>query len=162
MGLRRGGERGGRGGGSVGGGGGGKSSDEGGGGGGGLSDGGGGGGGVDDGGGGGGGVEDGGGGGGSEGWGGWRSRFELEDVRVLGPEGAGCAIVEKLDDQPEEVFPLRFGAASGVERAALKDGPGSRSELRDFVKGKEILSEPYTKQRMEKSSRCWRWPGHSI
>jgi hypothetical protein len=58
--------------------------------------------------------------------------------------GAGCAIVEKLDDQPEEVFPLRFGAASGVVRAALKDGPGSRSELRDFEKGKEILNEPYT------------------
>lgn len=46
-----------------------------------------------------------------------------------GSRGAGSAIVEKLDDQPKDVFPLRR-----VGRAALEDGPDSRSELRDFVK----------------------------
>ena len=95
----------------------------------------------------------GGGGGGSEGWGGWRSRFEFEDAGVLGPRGVGCAIVEKLDDQPEEDFPLRLGAASGVGRAALEDGPGSRSELRDFWgKCKGDFERPYTnKQRWEEA-----------
>lgn len=43
-------------------------------------------------------------------------------------------MVEKLDDQPEQVFPLRLGAASKVGRAALEDGADSGSELRDFVK----------------------------
>lgn len=41
-------------------------------------------------------------------------------------------MAEKLDDQPEEDFPLRLGAASGVGRAALEEGPGSGNELRDY------------------------------
>lgn len=59
----------------------------------------------------------------------------------MGPRGAGCAIVEKLDDQPEEDFPLRFGAASGVGRAALEDGGESPSELRDLRKGQEVVNK---------------------
>lgn len=31
-----------------------------------------------------------------------------------------------------------FGAASGVERTALEDGPGSMSELRDFGRGQVV------------------------
>jgi hypothetical protein len=38
--------------------------------------------------------------------------------------GVGWAIVEKLDDQPEEDFPLRLGAASGAGRAVQEEGPG--------------------------------------
>ena len=62
-----------------------------------------------------GGLPDGGGGGGSEGWGGRRSRCNREIAALRA--GAGRAIVEKLDDQPEEDFPLRLG---GV---ALEEGP---------------------------------------
>ena len=62
-----------------------------------------------------GGLPDGFGGGGSEGWGGRRSRCKREIAALRA--GAGRATVGKLDDQPEEDFPLRLG---GV---ALEAGP---------------------------------------
>lgn len=56
-------------------------------------------------------------------------------------------MVEKLDDQPEEVFPLRFGAARVLGRAALEDGPGSTSELRDLEKREGIVNRQLYEER---------------
>ena len=44
-------------------------------------------------------------------------------------------IIERLEDWPKEDFSLIFGGTSGVESAALEDGPSSMSTFRDFGRG---------------------------
>jgi len=68
-------------------------------------------------------------------------------VGACDSRGTGCAIVEKFDDQPEEVFPLRLGATSRAGHVALEDGPGSMSKLHNLRKGTGDLNDKYIKRR---------------